>query len=106
MHSLMEDTPSNYNIPNMRFEQEARMDRKGSKKPHFHPEHVDEEEESDEFDLEDDPDNFHKLLQPRRIKPKRYKQPGVKDKKMAAAYGGEARGAPIRRKLKTQNSKG
>ena len=41
----------------MRFEQDARMDRKGSKKPHFHPELVDEEE-SEEFDLEDDPENF------------------------------------------------
>lgn len=44
VQSLMEDTPTNYNLPNMRFDQDARMDRKASKKPHFHPEYVDEEE--------------------------------------------------------------
>ena len=60
---------------------------------------MDEEEESDEFYLEEDPDNSISYCSQEESSRSVI---SCQELRMAAAYEGEARGAPIRRKLKTE----
>ena len=129
--SLMEDTPSNYNIANQRFD-EAKYKKEPEEKYNENDEddYEDDDEDGDgenaDEDEEDEEDNDsitgpagvpilnarqpkRKILRKkkkkkRRKKPKlEFEDPTTGDIAMAKAYGGEARGRPVR-KLKRKIS--
>lgn len=131
VESLMEDTPSNYNIANQRFNRD-KFKKEPDAKYDEEDEYYDDSENNyeGEEDEEDDDDDNNSITGPagvpilnarqpqrkivrrkkkkkrrrRKKKPKQeFEDPTAADFKMARAYGGEARGRPAR-KLKRKNS--
>lgn len=109
--SMMEDTPSNYNLANQRFDLTSEMLNAKSQQiqqaralppPPIQPNNLVTEE--DEYDSEQNFDgdfaqNDEQLMKKRRLRKKKkvvqvYNEPSDKDIMMAKAYGGIAKGAP------------
>ena len=125
--SLMEDTPSNYNIANQRFD-EAKYKKEPEEKYNENDEdYYEDDEEDDGAEGEEDEEENDSITGPagvpilnsrqpkrkivrkkkkkkRRKKPKlEFEDPNANDIAMARAYGGEPRGKPVR-KLKRKMS--
>ena len=130
--SLMEDTPSNYNIANQRFDR-AKYKKEPEAKYNEDEEYYEDEsdyeegEEDDEGDEEDDNDSItgpagvpilnarqpkRKLVRRKKKKKRRrvkkpkpeFEDPTSSDIAMAKAYGGAPRGRPVRKYLKRKGS--
>ena len=125
--SLMEDTPSNYNIANQRFNEakykEAPEAKYNEDDEDYYDEDDDQEYEDEEDEDEEDNDSItgpagvpilntrqpkkkilHKKKKKKRRKRKKPKQefedPTAADIAMARAYGGIAKGRPVRKGVK------
>lgn len=125
--SLMEDTPSNYNIANQRFDRTKYKKEPEAKyeEDEEYEEYTDDEEGEGEGEDEEDNASItgpagvpilnarqpkRKIVRKKRKKRRRkkkikveYEDPTAADLAMARAYGGEAKGKPVR-KLKRKNS--
>jgi hypothetical protein len=127
--SLMEDTPSNYNIANQRFDEAKYKKEPEHKYNEDDEDDYDEEYESEEAEDEDDNDSITgprgvpilnarlpkrkivrrkgKKKRRRKKKPKiEYEDPTAADVAMARAYGGEPKGRPVKKYVKRGGSRG
>jgi len=124
--SLMEDTPSNYNIANQRFDRpkyKKEPEEKYNEEEEYYDDSENDYDEGEEDEDENDDDDNDSITGPagvpilnarqprgkilkkkkkkkrrRRKKPKQeYEDPTAADYAMAKAYGGEAKGRPARK---------